>query len=69
MNSSIRKIAKQVIREFKKQDSPQLSMRDAMAMTKVMTDGYEVYAIQKGDVTFLAWNHKDSSISAKVLFW
>ncbi len=64
-----RKMAEQVVSEFKKQNGPQLSILEAMAMTMVMTDGYEVYAIQKGDVTFLVWKRRDGSITAKVQCW
>ena len=64
-----RKIAVQVVSELKKQNGPQLTLLEAMSMTKVMTDGYEMYAIQKGDVTFLVWKHADGSITVKIQCW
>lgn len=64
-----RKMAEQVVSELKKQNGPQLTILEAMSMTKVMTDGYDVYAIQKGDVTFLAWKRGDDSIITKIQCW
>lgn len=65
-----RKMAEQVISEFKKQNgSQELSILEVMSMTKVMTDGYEVYAIQKGDVTFLACKCENGRIITKVQCW
>ena len=64
-----RKMAEQVVSELKKKNGPQLTILEAMSMTKVMTDGYEIYAIQKGDVTFLAWKCKDGRIVTKIQCW
>ena len=64
-----RKMADQVVEEFKKQNGPRISILEAIAMTKVMTDDYEVYAIQKGDVTFLVWKDSEGGITAKTQCW
>ena len=60
--------AKKIVNSFKEQNGPTLSLLEAMAMTKVMTDFYEVYSIQKGDVTFLAWISGDRVIT-KIQCW
>ena len=52
MNS---KIVKTIVQSFVKKGGPQLTLYEAMAMTKVNTDKLQMYAFQKGDVTFLAW--------------
>ena len=64
-----RKMAEQVVKDLQNKKGPQLTMLEAISMTKVMTDCHEVYAIQKGDVTFLVWKCGDGSISTKVLSW
>ena len=64
-----RKLAEQVVNEFEKKNGPTLSVLEAMSMTKVMTDGYEMYAIQKGDVTFLVWKIDDGKVVCKTQCW
>lgn len=63
-----RDFAKQVSDELKAKNGPQLSLYEAMQMQAVITDGYEVYACQKGDVTFLAWKSKNRVI-VKTVTW
>lgn len=46
-----------------------LSRLEVMMMIKIPSDGYEVYSIQKGDVTFLAWVKKDGSVSTRIISW
>lgn len=55
-----RKLAELVVKSFKDKNGPTITVLEAMSMTKVLTDGYDVYAIQKGDVTFLAWVFKST---------
>lgn len=50
-----KELADTIVKAFKEKNGPTLSHLEAMAMTKVMTDYYQIYAIQKGDVTFLVW--------------
>jgi hypothetical protein len=50
------------------QNGPTLSFEEAMAMTEINSDGYNIYAIQKGDVTFLAWNTQ-SGVHTKIMCW
>ena len=64
-----RTMAEQVVNELEKKHGNQLTILEAMSMTKVMTDSYEVYAIQKGDVTILAWKRGDGSVSVKIQCW
>ena len=64
-----RKMAEQVISELNNKNGPKLTLLEAMSMTKVMTDWYEIYAIQKGDVTFLAWKHEDGGVTVKIQCW
>lgn len=48
-------------------DGPEFSIDDAMGMTKIagdFYDGYEVYAMQKGD--FLVWAEVHCGICTKV---
>lgn len=67
-------LARRVAREFIKQQGPQLSLLEALSMTKVFSDGFEMYAIQKGDVTFLAWvrtgeDYSDSEVICMTVSW
>ena len=64
-----RKIAEKIVSELAKSNGPKLSIFEAMSMVKVPTDNYETYAIQIGDVTFVAWVHPDESVSTKILCW
>lgn len=64
-----RRMAEVVVMKLGKENGPQLSVEEAMSMTKIKTDAYEVYARQKGDVTFLAWRRADGSIIIKIQCW
>lgn len=64
-----RKMAELVVNEFKKKNGPQLTILEAMTMTKIMSSGYKIYALQKGDVTFLVWKREDGSIITKIQCW
>ena len=63
-----REMAQLVVNDLVDNNGPMLSLLEAMEMTKVETDGYEVYASQKGDVTFLAWFSGDI-IHTKTIAW
>ena len=66
-----RKIAEAVVKSFAKKGT-KLSVFDAMSMTKVASDKLSVYALQKGDVTFLAWVSSHSNITfvhTKIVAW
>lgn len=54
--------AKRVVEAFENKGGPKLTLKEAMSMQPIPTDCYEIYAIQKGDVTFLAWNCKDGIV-------
>ena len=47
--------AEKVVEELKAKNGPTLNVLEVMSMKPIVTDGYEIYSIQKGDVTFLAW--------------
>ncbi len=64
-----REIAKIIVKNFKEQKGPEISMLEALNMTKIYTDNCDVYAIQKGDVTFLAWVALNKCIRTKVVCW
>lgn len=66
-----RKTAELVVKNLAGHNGPMLSVLEAMSMTKVNTDGYDVYAIQKGDVTFLAWISTNTMTCArtKIVCW
>lgn len=66
-----RKLAELVVKNLEGHNGPVISVLEAMSMTKVMTDGYDVYAIQKGDVTFLAWVSTNNMTCArtKIVCW
>ena len=57
-----KKDAEKVVIAFEKRNGPTISLSEAMGMTKVNTDGNEMYAFQKGDVTFLAWFNRGKVI-------
>ena len=46
-----------------------ITIEEAMRMVKIPTDGYDVFSIQKGDVTILAWVRYDGSISTTIVCW
>ena len=50
-----KELAELVVKELSKQDGPKLTVYEAMDMTKIKSDNLEVYAIQKGDCTIMAW--------------
>lgn len=50
-----RKLAELVVKNFQRYHGQTLSIEEAMSMTKVMSDERDVYAIQKGKSTYLAW--------------
>ena len=59
-----RKLAELVVQNLEGHNGPTLTVLEAMSMTKITTDGIDVYAIQKGDVTFLAWvSHKSIKVA------
>lgn len=64
-----RKFAQKVVDQLNDTNGPTLSLFEAMAMRKVVTDGYTVYALQKGDVTFLAWIKEDGNVATKIVCW
>ena len=64
-----RELARKIRDSFEEVLGLQLTLLEVTAMTKIMTDGYEVYAVQKGDVTFLAWVHYDGSVTTKIQCW
>jgi len=45
--------AQEIVNILNAKNGPTLTLLEAMAMTRIFSDGYEVYGIQKGDVTFL----------------
>jgi len=53
-----RELAELVVEELKKQHAPELTILETMSMTKIKTDNQEVYALQKGDTTIMAWVSK-----------
>lgn len=64
-----RKIALNIVEQLKQNNGPKLTLLEAMMMTKLPSDAYEVYAIQKGDVTFMAWVRYDGSVIVKTTCW
>lgn len=64
-----RKVAETVVRELNKSKVSLLTVQEAMTMTKIQSDGYEVYAIQKGDITFFAWIKDGNCVKARYVFW
>lgn len=64
-----RKIAEKIVREFAMKKGPQITVSEAMRMTAVDTDGYKMYALQKGDVTFLAWIILGDDVTCKTICW
>lgn len=65
-----RNLAERIVAEVAKRfDDEFLTVLEAMNMTKVMTDGRDIYAIGKGDVTVVAWIQKDGYLVVKVQCW
>ena len=63
-------IAKKIVEIFDKKDGPKITLIEAQGMIKVMTTGNEIlFALQKGDVTFLAWVHVNKKVFAKIQYW
>lgn len=60
-----RKLAELVVEDLKKQGGPNLTVMEAMSMTKIKTDNLEVYAVQKGHATILAWVSTTNGYYAK----
>lgn len=64
-----REFAKIVVTELRRRNGPVLSVLEAMAMEPIVSDGYETYAIQKDDVTFVIWIARDMSVHVKLVIW
>ena len=63
-----RKFAEKIVESLVAQNGPTLSLYEALSMSRIITDRYEVYAMQKGDVTFLAWISGEY-VYTKVVCW
>jgi len=61
--------AKKIKEGFDQKKGPTLTLIEAQAMAPILTDNYEVYALQKGDVTFLAWITGDKRVIVKINCW
>lgn len=64
-----REFAKMVVTELQRRNGPQFSLFEAMSMEPIVSDGYEMYAIQKGDVTIVVWITRDMQVHVKLLTW
>lgn len=66
-----RELAELVVKSIEKKNGPTLTISEAMAMTKIPTDGINVYAIQKGYFTFIAWIYDPhiSWVRTQVVSW
>lgn len=65
-----KELANTIVKAFKEKNGLTLSHLEVMAMTKVMTDYYQIYAIQKGDVTFLVWvSNGGELVTVKTQCW
>ena len=65
-------IAKTIVQSFVKEGGPRLTLYEAMAMTRVNSDNLQMYAFQKGDVTFLAWitvSDRITFVRTKTVAW
>ena len=49
-----RELAQTIVDSLEAKNGPVLTLLEAMMMTKLPSDGIDVYSIHKGDVTFLA---------------
>ena len=63
------KLAKEIVEEFKRMNGPYPTVSNVMSMTKIKSSSYDIYAIQKGDVTFLVWIREDGTFTAKTQCW
>ena len=64
-----RKLARKVMDSFRQLYGVKLTMLEAMSMTKIFSDGYQIYAINKGNVTFLVWINKEEVVNTQIQFW
>ena len=64
-----KKFAEQVVNELNKVAGPKLSMLEAMSMELVKSDSYDIYAVQKGTITFLAMVTRDMRVTVKLIGW
>lgn len=64
-----RELAQKIVNQLIDAKGPALTLLEVMMMTKLPSDGYEVYSIQKGDVTFMAWVHKCGTVAVKITCW
>jgi hypothetical protein len=63
------KIANEIKKALDEKKGPTLTLIEIQSMTPLLSDGYEVYALQKGDVTFLAWITGDKRVVVKIQCW
>ena len=64
-----REIAQEIVRQLINAKGPVLTHLEAMMMTQIPSDDLEVYAVQKGDVTFLVRVSKSGYVSVKTIAW
>ena len=65
-----RELAELVVKDLKNQEGPQLTVLEAMYMTKIASDNLDVYAVQKNDATILAMVFaKDKIVKTKIIAW
>ena len=62
-------IATEIKHALEEKKGPTLSMIEIQSMTRILSDHYEIYAVQKGDVTFLAWITGDKRVIVKIQCW
>jgi len=63
-------LARKIVAEVERKGFGRLTEEEAMKMTRIESDNHiEVYAIQKGDVTYIAWGGETTKLKVKHLFW
>jgi len=62
-------ISKKIKEAFEKENGLILTLGEIQSMKVIITEGYEICVLQKGDVTFLAWVTSDNRILVKSICW
>ena len=64
-----RELAEQIVASVRSHKGPLITIEEAKAMTKINSDGNEIYAINLGKFTFLAWVQNETCYGTAFYRW
>lgn len=64
-----RELAEQIAESIRSHKGHLITVEEAKSMTKIRSDGREIYAINKGNITFLAWVHNGECFMTDYFKW